>query len=299
MRAVKADVSRIIDLPPRIIAFLWQNWDIYDMLLGKNFDVVATTATTWKATKYGLDVTGRLVFKDIQPDTGTFIFIATGSLMGFAGTSDGKLFFQRTIDGKTAVRGTIILELYGITQVVAPISGRISDRVVPEALNGGEKAATMLAHHWDEAMALLSAEQQQRVERFLKREQVMEARRKVSKQETTASTLHLNEAKDETSIALELRQPRPRQITVNRSYENVGLPIYSDWQSAVELIEKASENRGGTAADDEDAPQGEMFYTTALALGQRLFNEYLSPEMRTYLSDNRRGTHLYTRSGRS
>ncbi len=153
------DVGTFVNSTPKIVSCLWHNWEIYDCLLRKQFNVVKVDQNSWKASRYGIKVYLKLEHVNEDYTHGDFIISLRAYLLGFTTSTVAKLNYEKLSYHRTYVHGFFEIERKGILKFISAKKRETVRQIANEIIEGGEQTSEMLLNDFDGSLELLNPEE--------------------------------------------------------------------------------------------------------------------------------------------
>jgi len=164
---VHIERGRIIETIPEIVLCLWENWDIFDAVLGGKWKLQKIREGVFTGASRGVSAKIEHMSTQTQHSSGVVRYLATGFKFGAELQAIVTLKYAPTRDNKTSVEGIIDIEARGLKGLaLKAFSPRINE-LADEVIADGDKACTFIMKRLDEAGAYLSQDQMETLRRYL------------------------------------------------------------------------------------------------------------------------------------
>lgn len=292
MAVIHIERGRIIETLPEVVSCLWENWDIYDALLDKKFNVQKQREGVWTASRKGLKVKIELippVRKSLQ--SGIFKYLISVSKpkrFWLPVKTIATLTYSATSTGKTSVMGIGDMEVGGFAALMRKMGERLGNKLADEAIEGGDIACTMISKNLEKAREKLTGEQQEILDKYLKEAILARESRMLQKRDVADNILNIVPINNKRSLVrLETSVPKRRRI---REKVEVGEKIDGILAGCDEMVRSAnvfetlSRNPEETSDRTDLLSSGQEFYGEAIKLGQELYSSYIPEDIHAYLT---------------
>lgn len=161
--------GRIIDTTPEIVSCMWENWEIYDALLGKRFNIKRESKNVWIGQKKGIKVKIELISKDRNLISGEFKYFVKFRWLWFRPSVIATLKYSRTADKKTSVEGITEVEFGIIEWTITKFIEKKMNRLANSVIEGGDYTCTLVSKKLKEAKERLSEEQLTILDKYIRK----------------------------------------------------------------------------------------------------------------------------------
>lgn len=290
MAVIHIERGRIIETLPEVVSCLWENWDIYDALLDKKFNIQKQGEGVWTGSRKGVKAKIELippVRKSLQ--SGIFKYLVSISkprMFWLPAKTIGTLTYSVTSNGKTSVMGIADMEVGGLAALMMKIGERLGNKLADEVIEGGDITCTMISKNLEKAKEKLNGEQQKIVDKYLKEAVLARESRTLQKRGIADNILHIVPINKRSLVRLEASVPKRRRI---REKVEVGEKIDGILAGCDKIVRSAnvfetlSRNPEETSDRSDLLSSGQEFYAEAIKLGQELYSSYISKDIHAYL----------------
>lgn len=153
---IVVDRGAIISANYGIISFLWKNWEIYDRLLGSNFNISRISKNEWKGEKYGITAKIELVNYSEKEGEGQFNYIITASKFGISTSTSFKCIYTASKSKQTSVNGQLEVLSKGIVGFFMNLGVKHVQTIADEIIDGGRKSCELIQSNFNEIIGKLS-----------------------------------------------------------------------------------------------------------------------------------------------
>lgn len=272
-----------VTMQPEIIDCLWENWDIFDALLDKKWNIQKVREGVWRGgRKFKAEVELVEVRRHSKSGIFKYQFRAVGPWGSwFPASGTMTLRYSATPDGKASAMSTGEIEARGFAVLGMRIYEKVAHRLADEFINDGERAATMISKNLQKSKQKLSRKQQEILEEYLTKEEISQ------KRGVGESRLHIVPLDSKSLIRFETSLPKTRKI---RGKMKTGRKVGELIDRLDKLVNCAitfsSLSRSATKLENEEhlTEIGEEFYEEAMNLGQQLYSAYIPDRIHGHLT---------------
>jgi len=273
MAIIHIDRGRMAETTPAVVSCLWENWDIYDALLGKRWNIQKVAPNMFVGHRWGVKAEVRLVSCKRDARMGIFHFIVTSRVLGAPVSTTITLKYAVTVTGETAAQGVGDVEAKGLFGLILKIFHGKLQKLADMVILDGIEAATLVIKNLPEAAKRLSKEQRKILYQYLN-DETFSIKRASSKQFFGESILEILPAGNEEIIRFETTVPKPRRIREKIQVCKKRTFILREMKELAPLAEKIR-----TAKNIRNKPilsmSGNEFYAKAKKIGKDLYNSYI------------------------
>ena len=268
-------------MQPEIIDCLWKNWDIFDALLDKKWNIQKLREGRWRGGRGKFKAEVELIEVRRYSKSGIFEYQFRGvgpwgSWFPVSGIM--TLRYSATPDGKTSAMATGEIEARGVAALAMGIYEKVAHRLADEFIGDGEKAATMVSRNLQKSKQKLSRKQQGILEGYLT---------KAAATDVGESRLHIVPLDGKSLIRFETSVPKTRSIRGEMKIgRKVGELIDRFDKLVCCAITFSSLSRSTTKLENEEhlTEIGEEFYVEAMNVGQQLYSTYIPERIHGHLT---------------
>jgi len=148
--------GRIIDTTPDVVLCLWENWEIFDSILGKKWKIVKERDGFYRFKDPNSPIAGRMqhVATQATEQTGTVKYLISIERLGFNLQALITLTYARTTDDRTSVEGTVDVEVPLLMILVAKLLEKRVQRIADEVISDGDTSCVAVSKNAAEYLRL-------------------------------------------------------------------------------------------------------------------------------------------------